>query len=217
MAMSPRDEVKNTVIRVGDGRGFIIEADGQRLVITAAHCLPHFPPCHGANYLEERTYAKLLGRRDDPLPTVWAECLFVDPIADVAVLGSPDRQDLLEQADDYEALVTVAPALSIDEMADPDRLTEQRGEEAWLLSLDGRWTTCSVRVFRGLWIDHAVDGIRGGMSGSPILNSNGKAIGVVCIGSGTGTEDTEACAEGGPNPRLTLCLPGWLLREITEH
>jgi hypothetical protein len=25
---------------------------------------------------------------------VWAECLFVDPIADLAVLGAPDSQEL---------------------------------------------------------------------------------------------------------------------------
>jgi len=72
----------SSVVTVGDGRGFVIEDNRhKRLVITAAHCLPHFPPCHGTSYTEERTYKKLLA----PLkakPTVWAECLFADPIAD---------------------------------------------------------------------------------------------------------------------------------------
>jgi hypothetical protein len=50
------------IIRVGHGRGFVVEgADSRRLVITAAHCLPFFPPCHGASYLRERTYKTLLG------------------------------------------------------------------------------------------------------------------------------------------------------------
>lgn len=35
---------------------------------------------------------------------VWAECLFVDPIADIAVFGTPDTQDLYEQADAYDEL-----------------------------------------------------------------------------------------------------------------
>lgn len=55
------EETKRAVIRVGDGRGFIVEHGHDRLVITAAHCLPEFPPCHGASFLEERTYGNLLG------------------------------------------------------------------------------------------------------------------------------------------------------------
>ena len=50
------------VIRVGDGRGFVVQGPRhQKLVITAGHCLPFFPPCHGASYSEERSYQKLLG------------------------------------------------------------------------------------------------------------------------------------------------------------
>jgi hypothetical protein len=75
----------------------VVNYKHDRLVVTAAHCLPHFPPCHGASYLEERTYGKLLGPLGDK-PTVWAECLCADPIADIAVLGSPDNQALFDGA-----------------------------------------------------------------------------------------------------------------------
>src|SRR5580700_2349124 len=101
-ARKPFDSMfTNAVIKVGDGRGFVIEQRistavlkskltgrirlrpfvERRLVVTAAHCLPHFPPCHGASLLEERTYGRLLGTLDAPKRRkVWAECLFVDPI-----------------------------------------------------------------------------------------------------------------------------------------
>jgi hypothetical protein len=36
-------------------------------------------------------------------------------------------------------------------------------------------------------------------------------FGVICVGSGT---DRDVQTEGGPNPRLTHNLPGWLLREL---
>ena len=85
-------------MKVGDGRGFIIEAGDQRLVITAAHCLPHFPPCHGASYTEERTYPDFIGPLGESAPKVWAECLFADPVGDIAVLGSPDDQALYDEA-----------------------------------------------------------------------------------------------------------------------
>jgi hypothetical protein len=71
------------VIKVGDGRGVVVATGHERFVITAAHCLPFFPPCMSFSGVEERTYPRLLG----PIAgerTVRAECVFVDPIADVA-------------------------------------------------------------------------------------------------------------------------------------
>ena len=79
------DEATRAVLTVGHGRGFVVEhkirQGTERLVITAARCLPDFTPRNAFAYTEQRTYKTLLG----PLgadATVWAECLFVDPIAD---------------------------------------------------------------------------------------------------------------------------------------
>jgi hypothetical protein len=47
--------------------------------------------------------------------SVSCECLFIDPIADIAVLGSPDNQALGDQAEAYEALVEAATPLTIAE------------------------------------------------------------------------------------------------------
>jgi hypothetical protein len=68
----------NAVVRVGDGRGFVVEDKTmyhRRLIITAAHCLPGaldgtFPVAHPASDVSKRTYQSLLG----PLggeATVW--------------------------------------------------------------------------------------------------------------------------------------------------
>jgi hypothetical protein len=38
----------NCIIKVGDGRGFIVENNRRNIVITAAHRLPQLPPCYGA-------------------------------------------------------------------------------------------------------------------------------------------------------------------------
>jgi hypothetical protein len=43
--------------------------------------------------------------------------LFVDPIADIAVLGEPDDQDCFEEWRAYKALVDQAFAFSIGECA----------------------------------------------------------------------------------------------------
>jgi hypothetical protein len=185
------------VITAGSGRGFVVEGAGERLVITAAHCLPSLPPAGPSFGPEARTYGPLLARLGEE-PRAWAVCRFVDPIADIAVLGSPDNP----HADDYKALMGTATALSIGE---PARRPVNFWAPAQLLSLDAhRWFSCTVRHFGGpLWITHAAEVIRDVMSGSPIVTEIGTAIGVVCTAA--------APWEGGPNPRLSHNLPGWLL------
>jgi len=134
------------VIRVGEGRGFIVEhrfwtklpeLDNpqnlrnrllrQRLVVTAAHCLPKLPPAHAFSYTQDRTYANLLGLLRGQ-STVWAECLFVDPVMDIAVLGEPDSQDLYQECDAFWHLIEEAPIVPMG---------SKIGDNGWVLSLDG--------------------------------------------------------------------------------
>ena len=192
------ERLKSGVITVGHGRGFVVEGAGERLVITAAHCLPFLPPAQSFFGPKERAYGPLLAPLGDQ-PRAWAMCRFVDPIADIAVLGSPDNP----HADDYKALMGTATALS---MGVPFRHPVNFWAPARLLSLDGRWFSCTIRHFGGpLWITHAAERVLGGMSGSPIVAEAGTAIGVVCT--------TTSPREGGPNARLSENLPGWLLRD----
>ena len=199
------------ILTVGEGRGFVINGRYNRLVITAAHCLPFFPPCHGASYTEERTYQGLLASLGDE-PAVWAECLFADPIADLAVLGSPDNQVLFDEADAYE---------TVTESVDPFAIAEAPEEgSGWLCSLSGEWFRCAVqyltRIDGPIWISKTEQPIKCGMSGSPIISDDGAAIGVVNLGSVT-PEMTDRCEGkyGLPNSRLVRDLPGWLLRART--
>jgi len=185
------------VVKVGDGRGFIIEERNRiarghlverRLVLTAAHCLPKLPPPHRGLYTGEQTYANLLGRLRGKR-NVWADCLFVDPIADIAVLGAPVNQELSKESETYDALIGDAPVLAIG---------KARSGKGWLLDLDGRhWIPTelhlnpSSRYGSSLWTGRT----KAGMSGSPILNDRGRAIGIVASGSNQG--------EDGPHPILT--------------
>jgi hypothetical protein len=150
-------KAKASVVTVGDGRGFVVKYAHNRLVVTAAHCLPLVPPAHGASYLHERTYRTLLA----PLggePAVSAECLFADPIADIAVLGSPDNQELGDEAEAYEALVESVTPIAIAE-------APEKGD-AWLLSLEQEWFKCTVEYMKEmdgpLWISNPAQPIVGG-------------------------------------------------------
>jgi hypothetical protein len=198
------DPLARAILRVGDGRGFVVARRGylnreERVIITAAHCLPRLPAPyehllalptpHPARYTEEETYQRVLG----PLGrkrTVWASCLFVDPMADIAVLGQPDNQELSDEADAYDQLVENMTTLAVADAPaqGSERLTDYQIDcptpgqgPARVLSLDGRWLDGQVSR-RGGWLEfepgkHFV----GGMSGSPIIDAAGAAIGVVSV------------------------------------
>ena len=96
---------KPGILTVGDGRGFVVLHKRRgielRLVITAAHCLPEEPV---AASFWDHTYASLLGPLNQN-PTVRADCLFFDRIADIAVLGPPDNQKYFDDSLAYDRLL----------------------------------------------------------------------------------------------------------------
>jgi len=220
-------ELRKAVVKVGYGRGFIIHDRAEmppfqgrpmfrdrRLVVTAAHCLPKLPPCHAANFPHEKTYESLLGTLDAPEPAVWAECLFADPIADIALLGSPDPEAMDkygepydEPIDEYYELADEAPALRIG--------TAPQQGRAWLLALDGQWVPLAVELSgNGLWIEGNPKN-EPGVSGSPLLAEDGSAVALVCMGTSSGRSTADRKPErSGPHPVLAHHLPGWLAKGL---
>ena len=193
-----------TVLQVGGGRGFVVGD----FVITAAHCLPHLPLCLTFSDTEDRTYQKLLGRLGEE-PTVWAEVVFVDPVSDLAILCEPDSQELSDQNDAYCELLEAADTISFA-IAD---IEADKEVPAKVFSLDGEWIAAVVRRYSGpfhvngpLLLREPIT--KGGMSGSPILDNSGNAIGVVCSGFGDHAPTTEA-GNWSINCRLMRSLPRW--------
>jgi hypothetical protein len=121
---------------------------------------------------------------------VWAGCVFVDPIADVAALGSPDNQELGKEAEAYDALVEPAIPLPIGELpfarspialSTGDTILGRRSAEcqAWLLSLDLRWFRCTIKGFNtALWIEGAAEDIAGGCPARQSSPMTGRPLGL---------------------------------------
>src|ERR1700680_4396528 len=74
-----RELLKRSVLRVGSGRGFSVHGN---MVITAAHCLPHPPPCSSYDP-DARIYEHIVWRLVGEI-TASAVCSFVDSIMDIA-------------------------------------------------------------------------------------------------------------------------------------
>ena len=201
------------IVTVGAGRGFVMDAGGYtgRVVITAAHCLPDLPPPHAASHTEERTYRHLLSPLGDA-PSIWAECLFVDPVADLAVLAAPDNQELCEEADAFDRLVDVPDPFSLGRVPLIPPHQQQNDHPplgGWVLNLAGVWTPCQVRSM-GRFVSVVGVTIQGGMSGSPLLVDDA-AVGVIALGPGV--EDAPLPL-GSPAARLALHLPVWLVQAL---
>jgi Trypsin-like peptidase domain len=192
----------NCVVQVRYGRGFVVGGNDRRFVLTAAHCLPKVPPAHAMSYLEDRTYRDLLG----PLggeKTVWAECLFADPVADIAVLGAPDNQELYEEAEAFENLVNICRPLPI---------SKAQSGEGWMLSLDNRWVRTRIAVCGSWNTSLEIDPTEGGQSGSPILSRSGDAVGMIVLGCASLDQKTGKTTNERSvgNPVLMYGLPSWL-------
>jgi len=202
--MTNDNELTRAVVQVsGGGRGFVVALGPERVIITAAHCLPweELPRPHLGRFVEEATFKLLgpLGRK----PTVLAECKFVDLIADMAVLGKPDGQVFLdEEAAAFDELVDGVTPLAVGKAPAQESKTVTLSPElrfrryaeaiapARVLSLDGQWldvTAKQVERARSspslrLTVEPATL-IKGGMSGSPIIGPDGAAMAVISTGN----------------------------------
>jgi hypothetical protein len=163
LALSDAERATRALVKVaGTCRGFVVaNPGGRRFVLTAAHCLSQIPLLD----LKLKTFDRLVtsGRR-----RVTVRCHFADPVADIAVL-SPTLVP--------KSLISDAEPLSV---ASPPagRFT------AWLPSLDSEWFPVDVLGSDlGITImDWPPDKeIEPGMSGSPILNNVGAAVGIVVL------------------------------------
>ena len=221
MNNSATHPARQAVVKVGDGRGFVMEIPNpfrghhgtRRVIVTVGRCLPNFPHPFPSSH-EQKTFQSLLGSLTDTAPSIAAECIFVDPITDMVVLGAPNKEKLSYDWKNFQILTQNAKTLFLGNFPQKEKV-----ERGWLLSLDGQWRPCKVTAFvyglarPSFYITEAAGGISGEMSGSPILLDDGKAIGALSttLNNSEGTV-CKHTIESRPQPSLKHCLPAWLLR-----
>ncbi len=199
---------ENAIVGLATGGfGFIVDAGPPVgvAIITAAHCLPELPPALSFSRDEERSYRDLVHDREPTPdgPRVWATCAFVDPIADVAILAAPDAQWSFTKCAAFESFVESRVPFQLGEVPDDMHVA------VYVLSLHGRWVSCTVStVFGGFSLSDVAGGIQSGMSGSPIVAETGVAIGMVTCSADDGGDEMEQHGQA----RLSHHLPGWMFR-----
>lgn len=196
------------VVRVGDGRGFVIAGKQSRFVITARHCLRDFPVSQPGYDAGKNTCSNLLGALGTA-KTVAARCVFADSINDLAILGPPcfglfpeGYRRFVELTERMFPFVIEAPQTACF--------------SCFALSSEQRWFGARAQVDvtedgSAVWLFRPMAAITAEMIGSPILASNGSAIGLM---SSNLLLNFDLEDEGAPNPILTAHFPAWFLAEM---
>jgi hypothetical protein len=179
------------------GRGILV---GGNLVLTAAHCIDYKSDGSmvlGDYFIEEIETAQ--GERLKASPVA------VEPVQDIAVLGSLDGQEFYKEAERFETFCENTRPLTVCqgdvEIFQKFPVYVYNLDRTWV---PGRAQKCNEAA-TSLFLE-PIREIRSGASGGPIVNELGEVVGLVSVnayGSGVGH-----C----PMPHLTL--PVWVCRRI---
>jgi len=209
MTIAPEimDRVARATVRFPrrGGQGVLIRGG---LVLTAAHVIEWTH--EGCMVLGED--ARFLQPIEAGGRKLMAYPLAVEPVADLAILGSPDGQWVPDEAEAFEQFCEATAAVSLTTEEFPI------GEPvpAYVLSHTRRWLTGQVTQWRpdgAAQLTLEVDeGIEGGTSGSPVVTEHGLLLGVVSNAGGTRGEPYRK----GSIPRPHLAAPVWLARQMIE-
>lgn len=202
--MTNKQTVELATVRLPrlEGQGVIVPGG---YILTAAHCVgwtaTGFMALDGAG--EHLEPVELQGR--DFQAAVDA----VEPVRDIAALGSPDDQRFFAEFDQFSAVMDEVKA--IEPATEEHELFEQR--DAIVLTHDKGWVDVTVQQCAEgapVLMVKAAQKIEGGTSGGPVVDKNGRLLGVVSWTS----EQTFDGTFNGMITRPHRALPVWLVEKI---
>jgi len=180
------------------GTGLCVMIDGG-FIITAAHCVDW--DITGMMATGEFYLNKIKTVSDD----LTATPLAVEPVSDIAILGSPDSQVFCHESFAFDKLcecVTPVKLLrSIPKQLKPFPVWVRTHLETWV---------AGTATFSGENSTFAYETdieIANGTSGGPIVNHRGELVGVVSHGTNSCTEGKYLSVAG----LLPLALPAWVI------
>lgn len=192
------------------GRGVIVPGG---YILTAAHCVSW--DTEGGMTLGDFYFQEVKTSDGQTLST---SVLAVEPVADIAVLGSVDEQDCAEDADAFEEAITrISPvSLFLGKMRLIDRREWRYGLPVLFFSQNRQWKKATAETTKSYQRGFTMKGVelpRPGDSGGPIVTPAGELAGIVSTG-GDMASDQSCDHSSATAPRLLHCLPAWVMKEI---
>lgn len=198
-----------TVYTETGGHGVLVPGG---FVLTAAHCIDW--DGRGGMALGDYYLEKI---RTSDGKKLTLSLLAVEPVSDIAVLGSPDNQAFPEESMAFGVFLDACPPVHVD----TKEYAFDESVPVAVLNRDGKWiggkaTHCEAfRQAERLWVK-AEEDVQGGASGGPIINEKGELVAIVSNFGGHGLPKLDG--EGNisvsgfegyaPRPRLTI--PVWV-------
>lgn len=184
-----------TLLKKG-GQGILIK---NQIILTACHCVDYTlsgDMVLGEYYIEE-IVTKLGKFKVAPLA--------IEPINDIAALGELDSQEFYDEVRLYEEFCNNTPPIKIC------RNKLKLGEKfmVFIYSHERKWITGHAMLMfpeSPMIVIEADEPIKGGTSGSGIINEKGEIVGIV--------SNASEQAYNGNAPRPLLALPVWICRKI---
>jgi len=198
------DVEKATVVllRKGRRRGQGVLVNGN-LIVTAAHCVTF--SIKGGMALRDY-YIEEIKTKDGAVLKV--RPIAIEPLSDIAVLGGLDDQEFPEEVVAFEDFCEHTKGVPLFKgtwmFEESFKVYVYTHEGNWL---EGKATNWGARDESSFWLE-TDEPIKGGTSGSPIINEEGELVGVVC----NAPENVSPSHGSAPRPHLTL--PTWICRQI---
>jgi S1-C subfamily serine protease len=168
-------------------------------IITAAHCVDW--DCSGNMAMGEFYLSKIKTGSGDLTASTFA----VEPISDIAVLGSPDNQTFCHESATFDEFCEgVAPVKLLRRIPKPFKPFP-----VWIRTHIKTWVDGTATYFGGCaTFAYKTDcEIQCGTSGGPIVNHAGELVGVVSHATNTCFQGKYTAAAG----LLSLALPAWII------
>ncbi len=194
------DIEKATVTVNGGGQGVLVN---NNLILTAAHCVEC--NCDGGIALGDVVVCEITSGQTK----FKAMLLAVDPVSDIAVIGSLDDQGYFNESKAYEEFCESMPSVPLctREYAVFEKI------DIHIYTHKSTWLAGKAEICRDgathLFITPEGP-IEGGTSGSPIVNNFGEIIGIVSQAGGPGNQEHTDAMGVRPN----LALPVWAYNAI---